>query len=134
MFHQVDRAATSGRVYPQLRVQGRRTDSGVEVFGLTDLPDGTILRYEVAAPGRHFGLFGSHRRRGETRVSGGRYAIVFEPSPWNGRELKAAISLRADASQPAATQGLLGRHGERLAGDVSGDDYSEYFVTDRLRL
>jgi hypothetical protein len=133
-FRRVEPALLAGLVYPQIRVEGRRTASGVEVLGTTDLPDGTILRYEAVAGSRFLGLVGGRRRMGQVRVSGGRYAIAFEPSPWKGPVVEAAISVRADPGQPAWTQELLGPHGERLAGDVSGPGYSEYFVTERLRL
>lgn len=129
-FHQLG-AQSAGAVYPEITVDGRRTWSGVKVYGTADLPDGTILRYEMVAPGR---LFGRGRRMGEVRVEGGQYAVNVDPAPWNSPTLEVAISVRADPRQPPATQSLLGSHGERLAGDVSGRGYSEHFITARLDL
>lgn len=119
-------------VYPTIDIQGRRSPGGVEVYGDTDLPDGTILRYGVRAPG----LFGALRggQKGEVRVSSGRFTVAFEPSPWKSGSLAVMMSVLANRDQPPATQALLGDHGQRMAADVAGHNHAEYFVTKTVDL
>lgn len=114
------------RIYPMIRFQARYVATGIELDGVAELPDGTILRYEVQARGPR-GI-PHESRRGTVRVSGGRFSITFEPSPWRERRLDVVVSIRADPQQPSDTQRLLGDRGQHMASDVN-TKYGEFFVT-----
>ena len=119
-------------VYPQISIKLKRDGDGLTLCGQTDLPNGTLLSFEVAAAG----LMGflRPRRRGRVAARNGWYEISFVPSPWRSAVLDIVVSVRADRTQPTAAQEVLGPEGERLAGEVGGDGYSEYFVSERVRL
>lgn len=114
------------RIYPIIKFQARHVATGVELYGVAELPDRTILRYEVQAQGPR-GMPQANRR-GIVRVSGGRFSITFEPSPWREPRLDVVVSLRADPQQPPDTQRLLGDRGQHMASDIN-TKYGEFFVT-----
>jgi len=120
------------QILPEIEVAGRRLTDGVELFGTANLPDGTILRYDVHAPGlsgaRHVG------RAGTALVDAGRYSVAFQPAPWRASPLEVMVSLRADRNQPPETQALLGSHGQRMVADVGGDEHAEYFRSVSLEI
>jgi len=120
-------SAMEAQILPAIDVQARRVQSGVELYGSADLPDGTILRYDAHAPGWIGILKGG--RAGTVLVIDGAYSVVFERTPWRGHRLDVIISLRADRYQPAETQTLLGDHGQRMVADVGGAEHAEFFLT-----
>ncbi len=113
------------QILPSYDVHARRVARGVELYGTAELPDHTNLRYEVGVEDAD-GVSIGHRM-GTVVVADGAYSVLFEPSPWSGPRLDVSVSLRADRSQPPATQKLLGDHGQRMIADVGGPGYAEFF-------
>jgi hypothetical protein len=130
LLRRLDQEVASRSFYPTIEIKARKTASGVEVFGATDLPDGTFVKYEVGTDP----AFERDTQRGQAVVRDGAYMVAFSPSPWRSQSLAVVISVRASASQPATTQAVLGTHGERMAADVTGAGHSEYFATETVQV
>lgn len=119
------------RFYPTISIGGRRVPDGVEVHGNADVPDGTTLLYEVSRPG--LGRLLGRTDRGRVAVRDGRFGFRVV-SRRRFRTIDVTMILRASAEQPEETQELLGRHGEKMATDIGGRAYGDWFATKRLTI
>lgn len=77
-------------MYPTIDIEGKRSATGIELFGTADLPDGTILRYEVHPAGLIGALTG--RRRGKSTTTPARTSRTIRRSPvWASLDIILAI-------------------------------------------
>lgn len=118
--------------YPTITASARQTASSMTIFGGADVPDGTLLRYEVSPAGPIGIVF--WRRSGTVTVTEEQFEVAIKPLPRLFRRVTITIVLNADPTQPPATQAKLGRHGERMASDVGGHSHASWFTVVEARL
>ena len=97
------------------------TATGDEIAGegVTDLPDKTVLQYNVWQLDED----SEHAKFGEVEVLSGRYAFAVDVGGWPERDFKVRIAFSSGAYQPKPVGDRFGLNGERLAGpDVTFDD------------
>lgn len=122
-----------------LRVNASLEGNDLAIAGTTDLPDGTVLTYEV----RHDRMPIDHEtpewmlfEEGTATVAGGRFEAAVDASQLDPGLFEVYVAFKTDlpggAQQPSAVLEAYGQHGEKLVGPnviVVGDEGRAIQVT-----
>jgi hypothetical protein len=109
---------------PSLTLDATRVGSAIQVAGKSDLPDGTILQYNVWQQDDD----PIHAAFGETEIAGGRYQFSVPIDGWPDRDYIVRVAFSAGEFQPNGVVDRFGADGERLAGPHVSDDSGRVMV------
>jgi hypothetical protein len=109
---------------PLLTLNAETTGETVRVSGTSDLPDGTILQYNVWQDDAD----DVHASFGEATVVSGRYEFKVSTSGWPVRAFRVRVAFSSGDFQPRAVVDKFGPAGEHLAGPNVTDDSGRVMV------
>lgn len=114
-------------IVPFLDVRIEQQRRGVAVVGLTELPEGTILRCGLW-PGPWDGPFDEIAYL-STTVHDGKSEALFPIPSWSG-QTSASIELLANHTQPDEVRAVIGPTGEHVQfADFIGSDFAAFVAT-----
>lgn len=109
---------------PELSLTATRVGTEINVEGASDLPDGTILQYNLWQRDND----PLHASFGETKIASGRYAFSVSIADWPAAPVQVRLAFASGSYQPKAVTDRYGANGERLAGPNVIDDSGRVMV------